>query len=52
MRVNSYEEFFADPITRGRFWWMEEGVQMLLQWASIGETTCCLLAPPRLHRER
>ena len=32
MRAHSYEEFFAEPITPGRFWWTEEGVSMLLQW--------------------
>ena len=32
MRAHSYDEFFAEPITRGRWWWIEPGVSLLLQW--------------------
>ena len=32
MRAHSYDAFFLAPFERGRFWWTEIGVTMLLQW--------------------
>ena len=45
--LNSYEEFFAAPFERGRFWWTDPGVSLLLQWARAARRPYSdLHAPP------